>query len=91
MPADCDQDFEWSSSSQSPAIASIQTLNMQRCRWRSVQMIVQESARGMTQCLGSEKVPTTPITSTAVRQDLDQENVHRLRQRFSESQQFLAA
>ena len=35
-------------------------------------MIVQESARGMMQCSGSEKVPTTPITPKAVRQDLDQ-------------------
>ena len=36
-------------------------------------MIVQESARGMTQVTGSEKVPTTPTTPTAKRQDLDQE------------------
>ena len=36
-------------------------------------MIVQESARGMTQVTGSEKVPTTPTTPTARRQDLDQE------------------
>ena len=36
-------------------------------------MIVQESARGMTQVKGSEKVPTTPTTPTARRQDLDQE------------------
>ena len=35
-------------------------------------MIVQESARGMTQVTGSEKVPTTPTTPTARRQDLDQ-------------------
>ena len=39
-------------------------------------MIVQESARGMTQVTGSEKVPMTPTTPTARRQDLDQ-NVHR--------------
>ena len=39
-------------------------------------MIVQESARGVTQVTGSEKVPTTPTTPTARRQDLDQ-NVHR--------------
>ena len=39
-------------------------------------MIVQESARGMTQVTGSEKVPTTPTTPTARRQDLDQ-IVHR--------------
>ena len=36
-------------------------------------MIVQESARGMTQVKGSEKVPMTPTTPTARRQDLDQE------------------
>ena len=36
-------------------------------------MIVRESARGMTQVKGSEKVPTTPTTPTARRQDLDQE------------------
>ena len=36
-------------------------------------MIVQESAWGMTQVKGSEKVPATPTTPTARRQDLDQE------------------
>ena len=36
-------------------------------------MIVQESARGMTQVTGSEKVPMTPTTPTARRQDLNQE------------------
>ena len=36
-------------------------------------MIVQESARGMTQVKGSEKVPTTPTMPTARRQDLHQE------------------
>ena len=36
-------------------------------------MIVQESTRGMTQVTGSEKVPMTPTTPTARRQDLDQE------------------
>ena len=36
-------------------------------------MIVQESARGMTQVKGSEKVPATPTTPMARRQDLDQE------------------
>ena len=36
-------------------------------------MIVQESARGMMQVTGSEKVPTTPTTPNARRQDLDQE------------------
>ena len=35
-------------------------------------MIVQESAQGMTQVKGSEKVPTTTTTPTARRQDLDQ-------------------
>ena len=35
-------------------------------------MIVQESAQGMTQVTGSEKVPMTPTTPTARRQDLDQ-------------------
>ena len=35
-------------------------------------MIVQESARGMTQVKGSEKVPTTPTMPTARRQELDQ-------------------
>ena len=35
-------------------------------------MIVQESAWGMTQVKGSEKVPTTPTTPTARRQELDQ-------------------
>ena len=37
-------------------------------------MIVQESAWGMTQVKGSEKVPTTPTMPTARRQDLDQEH-----------------
>ena len=37
------------------------------------QTIVQESARGMTQVKGSEKVSMTPTTPTARRQDLDQE------------------
>ena len=36
-------------------------------------MIVQESALGMTQVTGSEKVPTTPTMPTTRRQDLDQE------------------
>ena len=36
-------------------------------------MIVQESAQGMMQVKGREKVPTTPTTPTARRQDLDQE------------------
>ena len=36
-------------------------------------MIVQESARGMMQVKGSEKVPTTPNTPMARRQDIDQE------------------
>ena len=36
-------------------------------------MIVQESARGMTQVKGSKKVATTLTTPTARRQDLDRE------------------
>ena len=36
-------------------------------------MIVKESARGMMQVTGSEKVPMTPTTPLARRQDLDQE------------------
>ena len=63
------------SSPQSPAI----TENHRTCNGvvgGQAQMIVQESARGMTQVTGSEKVPTTPTTPTARRQDLDQ-NVHR--------------
>ena len=36
-------------------------------------MIVQESAWGMTQVNGSEKVPTTPATPTARQQDLNKE------------------
>ena len=36
-------------------------------------MIVKESAWGMTQVKGSEKVPMTPTTPIARRQDLDQE------------------
>ena len=37
-------------------------------------MIVQESARGMTQATGSEKVPMTPTMPTARRQDLNQKH-----------------
>ena len=36
-------------------------------------MIVQESAWGMMQVKGSEKVPTTPTMPTARQRDLDQE------------------
>ena len=36
-------------------------------------MIVQESAWGMMQVKGSEKVPMAPTTPMARRQDLDQE------------------
>ena len=38
-------------------------------------MIVQESARGMMQVKGSEKVPMTPTTPMARRQDLNQEGL----------------
>ena len=51
-------------------------------------MIVQESARGMMQVKGSEKVPTTPTTPTARRQDLDQERSST--RNMSESQHFSA-
>ena len=52
-------------------------------------MIVQKSARGMTQVTGSEKVPTTPTKPTARRQDLDQK--HPLtRTSFLESQHISA-
>ena len=74
-PADCGLDFEGISSPQSPAI----TENHRTCNGvvgGQAQMIVQESARGMTQVTGSEKVPTTPTTPTTRRQDLDR-NVHR--------------
>ena len=70
-PAGCGLDFEGISSPQSPAI----TENHRTCNGvigGQAQMIVQESARGMTQVTGSEKVPTTPTTPTARRQDLDQ-------------------
>ena len=75
MPADCGLDFEGISSPQSPAI----TENNRICNGvvgGQAQMIVQESTQGITQVKGSEKVPTTPTTPTARRQDLDQ-NVHR--------------
>ena len=52
-------------------------------------MIVQESARIMTQVTGSEKVPTTPTTPTARRQDLDQE-LTSIRTSFLESQHISA-
>ena len=74
-PADCSLDFEGILSPQSPAITEIhRTCN--GVVGRQAQMIVQESTRGMTQVTGSEKVPMTPTTPTARRQDLDQ-NVHR--------------
>ena len=72
-PADCGLDFQDSSSPQSPAITGRTITEVVTVSWRTVQMIVQESARGMTQVKGSEKVPTTPTTPTARRQDLNQE------------------
>ena len=44
-------------------------------------MIVQESAQGMTQATGSEKVPTTPTTPTA-NDRISTRNVHRPELRF---------
>ena len=73
MPADCGLDFEGISSPQSPAITARNT-RLVTVSWRTVQTIVQESARGMTQVKGSKKVPATPTTPTARRQDLDQEH-----------------
>ena len=51
-------------------------------------MIVQESAWGMMQVKGSEKVPATPTTPTARRQDLDQK--HPSTRNTSESQHISA-
>ena len=51
-------------------------------------MIVQESAQGMMQVKGSEKVPATPTTPTARWQDLDQERP--LTRHTSESQHISA-
>ena len=53
MPADCGLDFEG---------YLVTTITSHH---RKSPMIVQESARGMTQVTGSEKVPTTPTMPTA--------------------------
>ena len=73
MPAGCGLDFEGISSPQSPVITARMYQSCKGVIGGQTQMIVQESARGMTQVTGSEKVPTTPTTPTARRQDLDQE------------------
>ena len=70
-PADCGLDFE------GYLVTTITSHheNHRTCNGvvgGQAQMIVQESARGMTQVPGSEKVPTTPTTPTARRQDRDQ-------------------
>ena len=72
-PAGCGLDFEGISSPQSPAITARNYRTCNGVIGRQAQMIVQESARGMTQVKGSEKVPATPTTPTERRQDLDQE------------------
>ena len=70
MPADCGLDFE------GYLVTTITSHHRKSPTCNGVvggqaQMIVQESARGMTQVTGNEKVPTTPTTPTARRQDLD--------------------
>ena len=72
-PAGCRLDFEGILSPQSPVITARMYRTCKGVVSGQAQMIVQESARGMTQVTGSEKVPTTPTTPTARRQDLDQE------------------
>ena len=72
-PAGCGLDFEGISSPQSPVITARKHQTCKGVVGGQAQMIVQESAREMTQVTGSEKVPTTPTTPTARRQDLDQE------------------
>ena len=65
MPADCGLDFKGISSPQSPAITGRMNRSCNGVVGGQAQMIVQESARGMMQVTGSEKVPTTPTTPTA--------------------------
>ena len=72
-PAGCGLDFEGISSPQSPAITARNYRTCNGVVGRQAQMIARESVRGMTKVKGSEKVPTTPTTPTARRQDLDQE------------------
>ena len=72
-PAGCGLDFEGISSPQSPVITARMYRTCKGVIGGQAQMIVQESAQGMTQVTGSEKVPTTPTTPTARRPDLNQE------------------
>ena len=72
-PAGCGLDFEGISSPQSPVITARMYRTCKGVVGGQEQMIVQESARGMTQVTGSEKVPTTPTTPTARQQDFNQE------------------
>ena len=87
-PAGCSLDFEGISSPQSPVITTRMYRTCKGVIGGQAQMIVQESARGMTQVTGSEKVPMTPTTPTARRQDLDQERPST--RPFSESQHISA-
>ena len=64
-PADCGLDFEGISSPQSPAITGRMNRSCKGVIGGQAQMIVQESARGVTQVTGSEKVPMTPTMPTA--------------------------
>ena len=65
MPAGCGLDFESISSPQSPVITPIMYQTCKGVVGGQAQMIVQESAQGMTQVKGSEKVPRTLTTPTA--------------------------
>ena len=73
MPPGCGLDFEGISSPQSPVITARKYRTCKGVIGGQAQIIVQESTQGMTQVTGSKKVPTTPTTPTARRQDLDQE------------------
>ena len=72
-PADCGLDFEGILSPQSPVITARKYRTCKGVVGGQAQMIVQESAWGMTQVKGSEKVPMTPTMPTARQQDLNQE------------------
>ena len=89
-PAGCGLDFESISSPQSPVITARMYQTCKGVVGGQAQMIVQESARGMMQAKGSKKVPTTPITPTARRQDLDQERPSTTRTSSWESQHISA-
>ena len=65
MPAGCGLDSESISSPQSPVITARMYRTCKGVIGGQAQMIVQESARGMTQVKGSEKVPMTTTTPTA--------------------------